>query len=77
MTTTKPLTNEHFLRHVRDYLPMDASVWNIDERGKPGSGAQASGLAEACVYHFDGEAVLAASHAIEEIAEDVGPAGTS
>jgi hypothetical protein len=66
--TKKPLTNEHFLRHVRDYLPMDASVWNIDERGKPAASALAGGLAENQVYQFDGEAVLAVSHAIEELA---------
>ncbi len=68
MTTTKPFTNEHFLRHVRDYLPMDASVWNLDARGKPSTCAQTGGLTENRVYHFDGESVLAASHAIEEIA---------
>jgi hypothetical protein len=64
----KPLSNEGFLRHVRDYLPMDASVWNTDETGKPASCAITAGMVENHFYLFDGEATLAASHAIEELA---------
>jgi len=64
----KPLSNEVFLRHVRDYLPMDASVWNTDEKGKPASCALSSGMAENHFYLFDADAMLAASHAIEELA---------
>ena len=47
---------------------MDASVWNTDEHGKPCSCAVAGGLLENHFYLFDAEAVLAASHAIEELA---------
>ena len=68
MPKKKPLTNEDFLRHVRDYLPMDASVWNTDEKGKPCSCALSSGMMENHFYRFDAEAILAASHAIEELA---------
>ena len=64
----KPLSNEDFLRHVRDYLPMDATVWNTDEKGKPCSCAISTGMIENHFYRFDAEAVLAASHAIEELA---------
>jgi len=64
----KPLSNEDFLRHVRDYLPMDATVWNTDEKGKPCSCAITTGMIENHFYRFDAEAVLAASHAIEELA---------
>ena len=58
MLKKKPLSNEDFLRHVRDYLPMDASVWNTDEKGKPSSCAIASGMLENHFYLFDAEAIL-------------------
>ena len=64
----KPLSNEVFLRHVRDYLPMDASVWDTDDKGKPCSCALSAGMVENRFYRFDAEAFLAASHAIEELA---------
>src|SRR5213593_602948 len=47
---------------------MDASVWNTDERGRPSSRAVAGGMLENHLYLFDAEALLAASHAIEELA---------
>jgi DICT domain-containing protein len=47
---------------------MDASVWNTDEHGRPCSCAVAGGLSENHFYLFDAEAILAASHAIEELA---------
>jgi len=47
---------------------MDASVWYTDEQGKPTSCAVAGGLEENHFYLFDAEALLAASHAIEELA---------
>jgi len=47
---------------------MDASVWNTDEHGRPCSCAVAGGLLENHFYLFDAEAILAASHAIEELA---------
>ena len=68
MLKKKSLSNEVFLRHVRDYLPMDASVWNTNEKGKPSSCAIATGMLENHFYLFDAEAILAASHAIEELA---------
>lgn len=68
MLKKKPLSNEEFLRHVRDYLPMDASVWNTDETGRAASCAVSAGMVENHFYRFDGEAILAASHAIEELA---------
>ena len=68
MLKKKPLSNEDFLRHVRDYLPMDASVWNTDQNGKPCSCAMSTGMVEHHFYRFDAEAMLAASHAIEEVA---------
>jgi hypothetical protein len=64
----KSWSNEHFLQHVRDYLPMDASVWYTDEQGRPCSCAVAGDLLENHFYIFDAEALLAASHAIEELA---------
>ena len=64
----KPLTNEEFLRCVCDYLPMDAVVWNLNGHGRCGSLAQVTGLEENHFYLFDGESILAASHAIEELA---------
>ena len=68
MLKKKLLSNEVFLRHVRDYLPMEASVWNTDENGKPCSCAISSGMVENHFYLFDAEAILAVSHAIEELA---------
>src|SRR5437773_1320808 len=47
---------------------MDASVWNTDEKGKPCSCAMSTGMVEHHFYRFDAEAMLAASHAIEEVA---------
>src|SRR2546423_8444217 len=47
---------------------MDASVWNTDERGKPASCALSTGMEENHIYLFDADAMLAASHAIEELA---------
>ena len=47
---------------------MNASVWNTDEHGRPCSCAVAGGLLENHFYLFDAEAILAASHAIEELA---------
>jgi len=64
----KPLSNEEFLRRVRDYLPMDAAVWDTDERGEPCCGPVSGETVENRLYVFDAEAVLSASHAIEEIA---------
>jgi hypothetical protein len=64
----KLLSNEVFLRHVRDYLPMEASVWNTDAKGKPCSCAITGGMVENHFYLFDADAVLAVSHAIEELA---------
>jgi len=66
----KSLSNEEFLRRVRDYLPMDAAIWNTDAAGRPVSCATADGMEENTFYVFDAEAVLAASHAIEELALD-------
>src|SRR5256885_10325518 len=47
---------------------MDASVWNTDQNGKPCSCAVSTGMVERHFYRFDAEAMLAASHAIEEVA---------
>ena len=47
---------------------MNASVWNTDEQGRPSSCAVAGGMLENHFYLFDAEALLAASHAIEELA---------
>lgn len=49
---------------------MDAAIWNTDEHGRPVFGATADGLEENTFYLFDAEAVLSASHAIEELALD-------
>lgn len=68
MPKRKPLSNEEFLGRVRDYLPMDADIRNTDERGGPSSCAIAGGMEENAFYLFDAEAVLSASHAIEELA---------
>jgi hypothetical protein len=68
VSKNKAWSNEHFLQHVRDYLPMDASVWHTDESGRPCSCAVAGGLLENHFYLFDAEAMMAASHAIEELA---------
>jgi hypothetical protein len=47
---------------------MDASVWNTDEHGRSCSSAVAGGMLENHFYLFDAEAILATSHAIEELA---------
>jgi hypothetical protein len=39
----KLLSNEDFLERVRDYLPMDAVVWNTNAHVTPGSCAIACG----------------------------------
>ena len=61
-------TNEDFLDRVREYLPMDASVWETDAGGKPDRVSLPARLAEKVFYLFDAEAMLAASHAIEDLA---------
>jgi hypothetical protein len=43
-------------------------VWNTDEQGRPSTCAVAGGLLENQFYLFDAEALLAGSHAIEELA---------
>ena len=47
---------------------MDARVWNTDEKGNPSTCALSTGMAENQFYRFDAESILAASHAIEELA---------
>jgi hypothetical protein len=47
---------------------MDASVWHTDAQGRPCSCAVPGLLLENHFYLFDAEALLAASHAIEELA---------
>ena len=47
---------------------MDAAVWHTDEKGRPSGSAISTGMVENHFYLFDAEAVLAVSHAIEELA---------
>jgi hypothetical protein len=62
------LTNHDFLTRVREYLQMDACVWETDENGAPLGDGTLPDLQENAFYIFDGEALRAVSCAIEDIA---------
>jgi hypothetical protein len=66
----RAFSNQDFLARVRDYLPMDAVVANLDAEGKRARNAVAGAMQEHVFYLFDSEAMLAMSHAIEELALD-------
>jgi hypothetical protein len=66
----KRLTNEGFLKRVREYLPMDAAVFTTDASGRAAADAWKEGLRDNRFHLFDAEAMLAASHAIEDLAHD-------
>ncbi len=70
MASTKHLSNQTFLARVREYLPLGATVGEIDAAGRPGRNALEGGLNENSFYLFDGEAACAMGHAIAGLALD-------
>jgi hypothetical protein len=68
--SNKPLANDDFLKRVRDYLPMDAAAWELDAAGKPVRKVPQDELKDNTFYGVDAEAMVAASHAIEDLALD-------
>lgn len=70
MPSNKPLANDDFLKRVRDYLPMDAAIWELDAAGKPVRKVSQGVLADNTFYGVDAETMVAASHAIEDLALD-------
>jgi hypothetical protein len=66
----QPLSNHDFLARVREYLPMDAAVWEIDEQGKPSGNGLFGDIAPNVFYRFDFEAFTAVAHAVEDVALD-------
>jgi hypothetical protein len=62
------LSNERFLRRVQEYLPMDAAIWNTDERSRPCCEVLPATLKAHRFYLFDAEAIHAMTHAISELA---------
>lgn len=65
-------SNLEFLRRVEDYLPADAEVRTVDHNGQPESPREVEALRGDTFYHLDCEAMLAASHAIEDLALEEG-----
>jgi DICT domain-containing protein len=70
VSSNKPLANRDFLRRVRDYLPMDAGVWDMDGTGLPSLSIPADELTDNLFYQFDSDSMAAVSHAIEDLALD-------
>ena len=70
VSSNKPLANRDFLRRVRDYLPMDAAVWDLDGTGQSGLSTPADELTDNLFYRFDADSMAAVSHAIEDLALD-------
>jgi hypothetical protein len=68
--SNKPLANDDFLKRVRDYLPMDAAVWELDAAGQRARKVSQGDLADNTFYGVDAETMVAASHAIEDLALD-------
>jgi hypothetical protein len=68
--SNKPLANDDFLKRVRDYLPMDAAVWELDAAGKRVRKVSQGELTDNTFYGVDAETMVAASHAIEDLALD-------
>jgi hypothetical protein len=63
-------TNSEFLRRVDEYLPADAGVIAVDASEQPEPVASADLLNGNTFYLFSADALLAASHAIEDLALD-------
>jgi len=70
VASTKHLSNQAFLARVREYLPLGATVGEIDAAGRLGRNALEGGLNENSFYLFDGEAACAVGHAIADLALD-------
>ena len=70
MPSHKPIANDDFLKRVRDYLPMDAAVWELDAAGTPVRKVSQGELTDNTFYGVDAETMVAASHAIEDLALD-------
>jgi hypothetical protein len=69
VSSKQKLSNSEFLQRVSEYLPEDATVLDTDLDGK--SGACSPGeLTGNTFYLMDAEAILAACHAIEDLALD-------
>ena len=68
MATKSKLSTQAFLAGVRDYLPIDARVREIDSRGQPGGPVHFGQFSENTFYRFDADALCALGHAIEDLA---------
>ena len=67
MAKTKALSNSEFVTRVREYLPTDAGIYELDCDGNPHL-TPASEIVENDFYLFDAEALIAFNCAIEETA---------
>lgn len=67
MAKTKALSNSEFITRVREYLPTDAGIFEVDCEGNP-SATPSTEIVENDFYLFDAEALIAFNYAIEEIA---------
>ena len=68
MATKNKLSTQAFLAGVRDYLPIDASVREIDSQGQPGRPVRFGQFNENTFYQFDADTLCALGHAIEDLA---------
>jgi hypothetical protein len=62
--------SKDFVAGVRDYLPMDARIREIDGDGQPGREAALGELSDHRFYQFDADSLTALAHAIEDLAID-------
>ena len=68
MPVKRQFSSADFLRWLRDYLPVDASVHECNGSGHPGKQARLEEWRENRFYSFDSDAVAGISHAIEVLA---------
>jgi hypothetical protein len=61
-------SNQEFLAGVRDYMHLGALVREPDAEGRPSRDAMLADLRENAFYLFDGEAMRAITHAVEDLA---------
>jgi len=67
---TRPNANRDFLNRMREYLPMDASIWQTSMNNDCLQKIDLDAINDNSFYIMDSEAMLAASHAIEDLAFD-------
>ena len=64
--------SKDFVAGLRDYLPMDARIREIDGEGQPGRDAALAELSDHRFYQFDADSLTALVQAIEDLAIDAG-----